>query len=68
MLIGEKHERIVVDGEDLLRPYAIRPAVRPVVRFDVFPGWVRLVAALAVVPVAILVLAFCVHALMPTVQ
>jgi hypothetical protein len=68
MLIGEKHERVVVDGSDLLRPYAIRPAVRPIVEYGIFPAWVRPLAILAALPFGILVLAAIVHAMLPTIR
>jgi hypothetical protein len=73
MLIGAKTERVVVDGDDLIRPYSIRPAYREDPSPPVWPEWARIalnVMAWIVLPglfwgaIALRII----HSWMPTIQ
>lgn len=70
MLIGDKTERIVVDGDDLLHPYAIRPAYRADPNPPVWPEAARIAGNIAVwivLPAAVwaAIVVAVIHAMMP---
>lgn len=73
MMIGDRHLRIVVDGDDLLRPYPIRPAFRPDPDPQAIPDWAYIAINVTVwlaIPAltAVGILLFILHALMPKIN
>jgi hypothetical protein len=72
MLVGEKWERVTVEGEDLLRAYSIRPAVRPIQTLTVVPEGLRIgltaLFCLFVPTAAVMVAALVAHLFLPTIR